>query len=253
MAAAEGSTYDEINPILGPWKASTKWRVVEHEAPRRSVHRTGDIPLSRSFEVVMEVAPEGGASEVTITLRGEPAHGPAGASVREPDEGPGRPRQQELGGGVRGAGHQGAGRAAGSRVAGGATPSPRARGARNRVLARGATRAGMGARDARRRRDRGRARHDHRGPRRRRGGLTWALIRPGRALAAGGATRAGLGAAGALVQLHLGGRIRAGRTRAARPLVHPARVAAGLLELDRRPPLERACLAACARARERSA
>ena len=77
--AAEGSTYDEINPILGPWKASTKWRVVEHEAPRRSVHRTGDIPLSRSFEVVMEVVPEGGASEVTFTLRGEPAYGPVGA------------------------------------------------------------------------------------------------------------------------------------------------------------------------------
>jgi carbon monoxide dehydrogenase subunit G len=77
--ATEGSTYDEINPILGPWKASTKWRVVEHEAPRRSVHRTGDIPLSRSFEVVMEVAPEGGASEVTFTLRGEPAYGPVGA------------------------------------------------------------------------------------------------------------------------------------------------------------------------------
>ena len=26
--AREGSTYDEVNPILGPWKASTTWRVV---------------------------------------------------------------------------------------------------------------------------------------------------------------------------------------------------------------------------------
>ena len=70
--ASEGSTYDEINPILGPWKASTHWRVVEH-------HRTGDIPLSSEFEVVMEVAGEGDVSEVTITLRGEPAYGPLGA------------------------------------------------------------------------------------------------------------------------------------------------------------------------------
>jgi hypothetical protein len=54
--AREGSTYDEVNPILGPWKASTKWRVVEHVEPRRSVHETGDIPLSSRFEVVMEVA-----------------------------------------------------------------------------------------------------------------------------------------------------------------------------------------------------
>jgi carbon monoxide dehydrogenase subunit G len=77
--AVEGSTYDEVNPILGPWKARTHWRVVEHEAPRLSRHVTGDIPLSSSFEVVMEVAPEGDASRVTITLRGEPALGPIGA------------------------------------------------------------------------------------------------------------------------------------------------------------------------------
>jgi carbon monoxide dehydrogenase subunit G len=77
--AAEGSTYDEVNPILGPWKAKTHWRVVEHEAPRRTRHSTGDIPLSSSFEVLMEVAPEGDASRVTLTLRGEPAYGPLGA------------------------------------------------------------------------------------------------------------------------------------------------------------------------------
>jgi carbon monoxide dehydrogenase subunit G len=78
-AAREGSTYDEINPILGPWKANTHWQVAEYEAPRRQVHVTGDIPLSTRFEVVMEAAPEGDASRVTITLRGEPAMGPIGA------------------------------------------------------------------------------------------------------------------------------------------------------------------------------
>jgi carbon monoxide dehydrogenase subunit G len=77
--AREGSTYDEVNPVLGPWKAKTHWRVVEHEAPRRSRHETGDIPLSSHFQVVMEVDPEGDASRVTITLRGEPALGPLGA------------------------------------------------------------------------------------------------------------------------------------------------------------------------------
>jgi carbon monoxide dehydrogenase subunit G len=77
--AAGGSTYDEVNPILGPWKAKTHWRVAEHEAPRHSLHSTGDIPLSSHFEVVMEVAPEGDGSRVTITLRGEPAYGPIGA------------------------------------------------------------------------------------------------------------------------------------------------------------------------------
>ena len=77
--AAEGSTYDEVNPVLGPWRAKTHWRVVEHEPPRRSRHDTGDIPLSSHFRVVMEVAPEGDASRVTMTLRGEPALGPVGA------------------------------------------------------------------------------------------------------------------------------------------------------------------------------
>jgi carbon monoxide dehydrogenase subunit G len=77
--AVEGSTYDDVNPVLGPWKAKTHWRGVEHEAPRRSRHETGDIPLSSHFQVVMEVAPEGDASRVTLTLRGEPALGPVGA------------------------------------------------------------------------------------------------------------------------------------------------------------------------------
>jgi uncharacterized protein YndB with AHSA1/START domain len=77
--AREGSTYDELNPILGPWKASTHWRVVEHLPPRRSRHTTGDIPLSSHFEVEMEVASEQDVSEVTMTLRGEPSLGPIGA------------------------------------------------------------------------------------------------------------------------------------------------------------------------------
>jgi carbon monoxide dehydrogenase subunit G len=78
--AREGSTYDEVNPILGPWRANTHWRVVEHEVPRRTVHSTGDIPLSSHFEVVMEVDPEGDASRVTLTLRGTPSLGPIGGA-----------------------------------------------------------------------------------------------------------------------------------------------------------------------------
>jgi carbon monoxide dehydrogenase subunit G len=78
--AREGSTYDEVNPILGPWRAKTHWRVVEHEPPRRTRHETGDIPLSSRFEVVMEVTPEGDGSRFTIKLRGEPAMGPLGSA-----------------------------------------------------------------------------------------------------------------------------------------------------------------------------
>jgi carbon monoxide dehydrogenase subunit G len=78
--AERGSTYDEVNPILGPWKAKTRWTVIEFEAPRRQVHRSEGLPLTSSFDVVMEVAPVGdSASEVTITLRGTSSGGPLGS------------------------------------------------------------------------------------------------------------------------------------------------------------------------------
>jgi carbon monoxide dehydrogenase subunit G len=79
-AAREGSTYDEVNPILGPWRARSRWTVTEFDPPRRQVHRGEGLPLTSTFEVVMEVAPVGdSASEVTVTLRGTSSAGPLGA------------------------------------------------------------------------------------------------------------------------------------------------------------------------------
>ena len=78
--AQPGSTYDEVNPILGPWKAKSHWTVTEFDAPRRQVHRGEGFPLTRSFEVIMELAPSGeGASEVTVTLRATSSGGPVGS------------------------------------------------------------------------------------------------------------------------------------------------------------------------------
>src|SRR4051812_15424386 len=77
--AAPGSTYDEVNPMLGPWKAKTRWTVEEFDAPRRQVHRGEGIPIASEFRVTMEVAPAGEASEVTLALRGTSALGPLGA------------------------------------------------------------------------------------------------------------------------------------------------------------------------------
>ena len=71
--AAPGSTYDELNPILGPWKARTSWRVEEFEPGRRQLHTSPDLPLLRRCDVIMEIAPEGEATRVTLTLRGETA------------------------------------------------------------------------------------------------------------------------------------------------------------------------------------
>lgn len=79
--ARDGSTYDEINPIMGPWRAKTHWTVIEFNPPRRQVHRSEDIPLAGEFLVLIEVTPSGAASEVTITLQATPSLGVLGASI----------------------------------------------------------------------------------------------------------------------------------------------------------------------------
>jgi carbon monoxide dehydrogenase subunit G len=78
--AIPGSTYLEVNPILGPWKATATWTVVESEPPYRQVHRSADIPLSNDFQVIMEIAPQGDASRLTHTLRATSSYGPLGAA-----------------------------------------------------------------------------------------------------------------------------------------------------------------------------
>lgn len=75
-----GSTYDEINPIMGPWRAKTRWTVAEFDAPRRQVHRSEDIPFTSEFLVIIDVAPSGDGSEVSVTLRATPSLGTLGAS-----------------------------------------------------------------------------------------------------------------------------------------------------------------------------
>ena len=94
--AAPGSTYDEVNPILGPWKAKTHWTVTEFEAPRRMVHRGTGLPLTEEFDVIFELAPEGDSTG----LHADPAR-QAGArtcrrAVRPPHGGAGRARQPEV-------------------------------------------------------------------------------------------------------------------------------------------------------------
>jgi uncharacterized protein YndB with AHSA1/START domain len=79
--ARERSTYDEINPIVGPWRAKTRWTVIEFDPPHRQVHRSEDIPLASEFLVIIELASSGDNSNVTITLRANPSLGVIGASL----------------------------------------------------------------------------------------------------------------------------------------------------------------------------
>ena len=79
--AREGSTYDEINPIAGPWRGRSHWTVTTFDAPHRQVHRgLGIAPTLKWIEVEMTVTPAGDeACEVALTLTGESALGPLGA------------------------------------------------------------------------------------------------------------------------------------------------------------------------------
>jgi carbon monoxide dehydrogenase subunit G len=74
----QGSVYQEVNPVLGPWKARTTWTVVEFAPPVRQVHTSEDVPLARRFDVMIELAPDGAATRMTLTLRATHALGPAG-------------------------------------------------------------------------------------------------------------------------------------------------------------------------------
>ena len=80
--AAQGSTYDERNRIAGPVKGSTRWTVVEHEPPRRTLHRGEGVPIAASMSVEMALRPVGAAAtEVTVTFRYVPAFGPVGGLI----------------------------------------------------------------------------------------------------------------------------------------------------------------------------
>ena len=76
--AALGVTYDEINPIIGPWKATTRWDITEFDEGRRMVHSSADLPLTRDFRVTMEIMAAGTGTRVTMTLRAEESLGPIG-------------------------------------------------------------------------------------------------------------------------------------------------------------------------------
>jgi len=65
--AHQGSTYDEINPIMGPWRAKTRLTVIEFHPPRRQVHRSEGVPFASETLVIIDVAPSGGTAGLQWT------------------------------------------------------------------------------------------------------------------------------------------------------------------------------------------
>jgi len=77
-----GVTYDERNKVAGPYHARSKWKVVESDGPRHTVHEGDGIPLARSMVLELTLAPAGdGATRYTHRFAYEPGLGPLGPVV----------------------------------------------------------------------------------------------------------------------------------------------------------------------------
>jgi carbon monoxide dehydrogenase subunit G len=76
-----GSTYEERNVVLGPIKGTSRWTVVQHEAPRRQTHRGERIALAASLDFFMELEAAEQATQLTVGLRYRPGLGALGALI----------------------------------------------------------------------------------------------------------------------------------------------------------------------------
>src|SRR5215212_9255704 len=79
--AVVGATYDERNKVVGPIKGSSRWRVVERDPGRYSLHEGEGLPLVTNISIEFRTEAAGESTEVTSTLRYDPTLGPLGALI----------------------------------------------------------------------------------------------------------------------------------------------------------------------------
>jgi uncharacterized protein YndB with AHSA1/START domain len=79
--AVVGATYDERNEVFGPIKGNSRWRVVEREPGRYSLHEGEGLPLVSNLSIEFRTEPAGESTEVTSTLRYDTTLGPLGALI----------------------------------------------------------------------------------------------------------------------------------------------------------------------------
>jgi carbon monoxide dehydrogenase subunit G len=79
--ARVGSTYDEITRLVGPWKTSTRWRITEFVPIRLQVHEGAGVITARQMAVIIELAPAGENTHLTLTIRTTPRFGAIGSAI----------------------------------------------------------------------------------------------------------------------------------------------------------------------------
>jgi carbon monoxide dehydrogenase subunit G len=78
--AVVGATYDERNKI-GPIKGTSRWRVIERDPGRYSVHEGEGLPLMDNISIELRTQPAGKSTKVTSTTRYDTRLGPLGTLI----------------------------------------------------------------------------------------------------------------------------------------------------------------------------
>lgn len=76
-----GATYEERNRVVGPIKGNSRWRVVERDQGRYSLHEGEGLPLVDNVSIEFRTQAAGESTEVTSTLRYDTTLGPVGALI----------------------------------------------------------------------------------------------------------------------------------------------------------------------------
>jgi uncharacterized protein YndB with AHSA1/START domain len=79
--AVVGATYEERNKVVGPIKGSSRWKVVDRDPGRSSLHMGEGLPLVKNVSVEFRTEAAGESTEVTSILRYDTTLGPLGALI----------------------------------------------------------------------------------------------------------------------------------------------------------------------------
>ena len=93
--AAVGATYDERNRVVGPITGSSRWRVVERDPGRHSLHEGEGLPLVDNISIEFRTEPAGESTEVVSTLRYDTTLGPLGALIDKVAQGQTKASQEK--------------------------------------------------------------------------------------------------------------------------------------------------------------
>ena len=93
--AVVGATYDERNQVVGPIKGTSRWRVVERDLGRYSLHEGEGLPLVDNISIEFRTEAAGESTEVTSTLRYDTTLGPLGELIDKVAQGQTRAAQEK--------------------------------------------------------------------------------------------------------------------------------------------------------------